>query len=177
MITKTKEIKMFNSKQIKKAWKIRRESAVRFNCGVMEISWKECLKMAKEENVIIGTEKQIKYATDLLNSIKTEIETIISEKEVEIENLKNKPLILKRDGDNPDSTKIEKRRVRREITLNSMTETLSRANEAFEWVTNVNCEASFLIDRVNYGKSFLMSYINTGVDQQNNGLNNWRKLK
>lgn len=46
---KTKEIKMFNSKQIKSAWIIRRESAVKFGCGVMEISWKECLKMSKEE--------------------------------------------------------------------------------------------------------------------------------
>lgn len=42
---------MFNSKQIKKAWKIRREAAVKFGCGIMEISWKECLKMANEENV------------------------------------------------------------------------------------------------------------------------------
>jgi hypothetical protein len=43
---------MFNSKQIKKAWKIRKEAAVKFGCGVMEISWKECLKMASEEKTM-----------------------------------------------------------------------------------------------------------------------------
>lgn len=31
-----------------KAWRIRRNAAKRFNCKVMEISWKECLRMAKE---------------------------------------------------------------------------------------------------------------------------------
>ena len=70
MITKTKEIKRFNSKQIKKAWKIRREAAVRFGCGVMEISWKECLKMASEEKttkekiIDLGGKEWIKNGMD-----------------------------------------------------------------------------------------------------------------
>jgi len=42
---------MFNSKQQQKAWKIRKESAVKFGCGIMEISWKECLKMASEKTM------------------------------------------------------------------------------------------------------------------------------
>lgn len=168
---------MFNSKQIKKAWKIRKEAAVKFGCGVMEISWKECLKMASESNQITGTEKQIKYASDLLNSVRSEIETIISEKKSEIENLKNKPLVLKRDGDNPDPAKIEKRRVRRGATLNSMNDTLSRANEVVEWITDVNCAASFLIDCAKYGKSCLMGYVNTGADYQTVALNDWKRLK
>ena len=168
---------MFNSKQIKKAWKIRKDSAVKFGCGVMEISWKECLKMSKEENVITGTESQIKYATDLVNSVKSEIRTVISEKTEEIKQLQNKSLILKRDGDNPDPLKIEKRRVKRKTILNSMRETLDRANESIEWITNINCESRFLIECVKYGKRFLMSYIHTGADHKNNGLNDWKKLK
>jgi len=44
---------MFNSKQQQKAWKIRKESAVKFGCGIMEISWKECLKMASEKTIWI----------------------------------------------------------------------------------------------------------------------------
>lgn len=168
---------MFNSKQIKNAWKIRREAAVKFGCGVMEISWKECLKMASESNSITGTENQIKYAGKLLNSVKTEIEKIISEKSTELENLKNKPLILKRDGDNPDPTKIERRRKNRDKVMNDISLCINRATESLIWVTDVNCDAGFLIDCVKHGKPFLMSYINAGVDSECNGLNNWKKLK
>lgn len=32
----------------KKAWNIRRNAAKRFSCNVMEISWKECILLAKE---------------------------------------------------------------------------------------------------------------------------------
>lgn len=39
---------MFTSELIKKAWKIRREAARKYNCAVSVISWKECLVMAKE---------------------------------------------------------------------------------------------------------------------------------
>lgn len=42
---------MFNSTQIKKAWKIRKEAAVKWNCRIMEISWKECIRMAKEKTL------------------------------------------------------------------------------------------------------------------------------
>ena len=41
---------MFTTELIQKAWKIRREAAVKFNCRIMEISWKECLAMAKENS-------------------------------------------------------------------------------------------------------------------------------
>ena len=34
-----------------KAWQIRRNAAKRFNCKVMEISWSECLRIAKTGNV------------------------------------------------------------------------------------------------------------------------------
>ncbi len=39
------------SKLNKKAWNIRRNSAKRFGCPVMEISWKECLRMAKQATI------------------------------------------------------------------------------------------------------------------------------
>lgn len=39
---------MFNSKLIKTAWKIRRQSAQVMNCKISEVSWKECLKLAIE---------------------------------------------------------------------------------------------------------------------------------
>lgn len=42
---------MFTSKLIKAAWKIRREAAKTWTCGIMEISWKECLMMAKENDL------------------------------------------------------------------------------------------------------------------------------
>lgn len=32
----------------KKAWAIRKRAAKRLNCKVMQVSWKECLRMAKE---------------------------------------------------------------------------------------------------------------------------------
>ena len=35
----------------KKAWNIRRNAAQRFNCKIMEVSWKECLRMAKEDSI------------------------------------------------------------------------------------------------------------------------------
>jgi hypothetical protein len=47
---------MFNSKQIKKAWKIRKEAAVLYGCGVMEISWKICLEMVAEVKEIKESE-------------------------------------------------------------------------------------------------------------------------
>lgn len=37
---------MINSKLNKIAWKIRRSSATKFNCKVIEISWKKCLQIA-----------------------------------------------------------------------------------------------------------------------------------
>lgn len=40
---------MFTSKLIKKAWKIRKDAAKKFECKVSEISWKECLVMANEK--------------------------------------------------------------------------------------------------------------------------------
>lgn len=42
---------MFNSQMIKKAWSIRKAAASKYNCRVMEIVWRDCLMMAKEENV------------------------------------------------------------------------------------------------------------------------------
>ena len=42
---------MFTSKLIKAAWKIRREAAKTWTCGIMEISWKECIRMAKENDL------------------------------------------------------------------------------------------------------------------------------
>ncbi len=36
----------------KKTWEIRKESAKKFNCKVMEVIWKECIKMAIEEREI-----------------------------------------------------------------------------------------------------------------------------
>ena len=35
----------------KKAWNIRRNAAQRLNCKIMEVSWKECLRMAKEDSI------------------------------------------------------------------------------------------------------------------------------
>jgi hypothetical protein len=32
-----------------RAWKIRREAALDLNCNVLEVSWKECLELAKEQ--------------------------------------------------------------------------------------------------------------------------------
>lgn len=34
-----------------KAWTIRKHAAKRFNCKIMEVSWKECLRMAKENSL------------------------------------------------------------------------------------------------------------------------------
>ena len=31
----------------KKAWKIRRNAAKKFNCNIMEISWGQCLRLAR----------------------------------------------------------------------------------------------------------------------------------
>lgn len=36
----------------KRAWEIRREAAKKWNCSVMEISWKGCLEMANKKNKI-----------------------------------------------------------------------------------------------------------------------------
>ena len=41
----------FTSKLIKTEWQIRREAAVKFNCKIMLISWKECIRMAKEKSM------------------------------------------------------------------------------------------------------------------------------
>lgn len=30
------------------AWKIRKETAIKYNCNVMDIPWKDCLEMARE---------------------------------------------------------------------------------------------------------------------------------
>ena len=35
----------------KKAWTIRKAAAKRFSCKVMEISWSECIKIAKENTI------------------------------------------------------------------------------------------------------------------------------
>lgn len=40
-----------NSELNVKAWQIRRNAAKRFSCKVMEISWSECLRMAKQGNI------------------------------------------------------------------------------------------------------------------------------
>jgi hypothetical protein len=37
------------SKLNKKAWKIRREAALDLHCNVLEVSWKECLELAKHQ--------------------------------------------------------------------------------------------------------------------------------
>jgi len=39
------------SKINKKAWNIRRNAAKRLNCKIMEVSWGECLRMAKEDSI------------------------------------------------------------------------------------------------------------------------------
>lgn len=56
---------MFDSKQIKKAWQIRKQAAAKFSCKIMGISWKICLKMAKEVVSMIGSEKQVAWANDI----------------------------------------------------------------------------------------------------------------
>ncbi|MCP4339642.1 MAG: hypothetical protein GY799_12310 [Desulfobulbaceae bacterium] len=43
---------MFNSIQIKKAWEIRRAAANEIGCGVLEISWKECLELTEEAKLV-----------------------------------------------------------------------------------------------------------------------------
>ncbi len=37
----------------KKAWAIRKNAAKRFNCKVMEISWADCVKQAKENTISV----------------------------------------------------------------------------------------------------------------------------
>jgi len=54
----------FTSVLIKKAWKIRREAAKKYNCKVMEISWAMCLKMAKEEKENFGN-----FNIEIINKI------------------------------------------------------------------------------------------------------------
>ncbi len=50
------------SKLNRKAWNIRRNAAKRFNCPVMDISWKECYKLAKQ-SVIAYLDKICKAFT------------------------------------------------------------------------------------------------------------------
>lgn len=79
---------MFNSTQIKKAWKVRREAAKKWECGVMEISWKECFKMTGLELLMkkiadckltsIGSDKDYQY--NLYVKIKYD-SSIITEKD------------------------------------------------------------------------------------------------
>ena len=38
----------------KKAWAIRKEAAAKFNCPVKEISWRECLTLARSEKTEIN---------------------------------------------------------------------------------------------------------------------------
>ena len=35
----------FNSQMIKTAWEIRRKAARKYNCMIMDVSWKHCLDM------------------------------------------------------------------------------------------------------------------------------------
>ncbi len=44
----TRRGKMFKSKTIKRAWKIRREVAENIGCNVLEVVWSECIVLAKE---------------------------------------------------------------------------------------------------------------------------------
>lgn len=63
---------MFTSNLIKRAWKIRRESSVKFSCKIMEISWRECLIMAKEEKKEITSEGLLFFVShheNLINKI------------------------------------------------------------------------------------------------------------
>lgn len=58
----------FSSHQIKKAWKIRKDAAIKFDCKIMEILWAPCLKLAKEQKMnLIGSEKQIVWASDIIS--------------------------------------------------------------------------------------------------------------
>lgn len=57
----------FTSEMIKKAWAIRKESANKFNCGVMEISWSLCIKMSKNESKINNIEKAKKLKIEYKN--------------------------------------------------------------------------------------------------------------
>ena len=50
----------------KKAWTIRKQAAAKYACPVMEISWAACLKLAKQETAMRGTENQIRYANDII---------------------------------------------------------------------------------------------------------------
>lgn len=61
------------TKLTKKAWEIRKEAAKKWNCGIMEISWKGCLEMANEnsindlENVRIWKEKRAYFTEGYAN--------------------------------------------------------------------------------------------------------------
>lgn len=61
----------FSAKLNKTAWEIRRQAAQRFNCKIMSISWKICLKQAKIE----FTQNDIKARTQMaIDFFKAEME-------------------------------------------------------------------------------------------------------
>lgn len=58
----------------KKAWAIRKEAAIRFNCPIKEVSWKECLTLARSsEKTEIKIEAEAKNQTKKIEvALKTE---------------------------------------------------------------------------------------------------------
>lgn len=66
---------MFPGELNKKAWQIRRESAQKWDCPVMEISWKHCLQIAREESSsrAIVTGNQILKELGITSSMKEDI--------------------------------------------------------------------------------------------------------
>lgn len=68
----------FDSNQIKKAWKIRKDAAAKFSCKVLEISWGHCIKLAMEDNM----QSRHEHKWNLIDGreVKAVVELVLSKK-------------------------------------------------------------------------------------------------
>jgi predicted GTPase len=78
-----------------KAWEIRKEVAKEIGCNVSEVLWSECLKLASECDAsklatLTGSEKQIKWATDIRGELLNGYNHVKSGLYFEIEQLAEK---------------------------------------------------------------------------------------
>lgn len=137
---------MFNSKQIKKAWKIRREAAVKFGCRVMEISWKECLKMVNEDQLISYDSFKKNYKKVLELGIETE-HRVMSEYEKYVKS---------------HTKEIEKKNAVKEERNDFLKKALSKLGkdlfiECFEYSASNKKKALAAINSINNGEDVVYS--------------------
>jgi len=59
-----------NSKLNKKAWEIRRKASKELSCPIMAVSWKECLRLAKDELLKEDEIQDIKKTKAFFNRLK-----------------------------------------------------------------------------------------------------------